>query len=271
MKIIKKYYLEFVTAIVSILWLYPFYLIVSNSLKTRGEVFDNPLGLPKEIMFDNFSEAFIELDFLNTFFNSLIITVCSLVLLVLFSAMAAYALSRGNNKKTSKIYRPITLTILVPFQAIMIPLISLAGKMNLLSRTGLILMYVGLGSAMAIFLFYGALRGIPKSLDEAARIDGANSFQIFFKIIFPILKPTTVTVIVLNALWFWNDYLLPSLVINRPDTHTIPLKMFYFFGQYSTQWNLALAALLIAILPIIILYAFLQKYIIEGISDGAVK
>jgi len=124
---------------------------------------------------------------------------------------------------------------------------------------------------MAIFLYYGALRGISTSLDEAAIIDGANRFQIFRYIIFPMLKPTTVTVIVLNAIWFWNDYLLPSLVINKEGMYTIPLKTFYFFGEYSKQWHLALAALIIAIIPIIIVYMFLQKYIIKGISDGATK
>lgn len=253
------------------IWLYPFYIMVTNSLKNRKEIFANPLSLPENVTFNNFFKAFEALDFINSFFNSIVVTLGSILLIVIFPAMAAYALSRGSKKLSNRIYTGISLTMLIPFQAIMIPLISLAGKMNLLNKGGLMLMYLGLGSSMAIFLYYGALKGIPKSLDEAAKIDGANAFQVFFKIIFPMLKPTTVTVIVLNSIWFWNDYLLPSLVINRPETHTIPLKMFYFFGAYSTQWDLALAGLIIAIIPIIILYAFLQKYIIEGISDGAVK
>ncbi|MBK0347770.1 carbohydrate ABC transporter permease [Aerococcaceae bacterium zg-ZJ1578] len=253
------------------IWLYPFYIMVVNALKNRKEIFGNPLGVPTTLTFKNFIAAFEALDFVKSFCNSAIITIGSIILMIILPAMAAYALSRGPKKLSNKIYTGISLTMLVPFQAIMIPLISLAGKMNLLNKSGLMLMYLGLGSSMAIFLYFGALKGIPKSLDEAARIDGANAFQVFFKIIFPMLKPTTVTVIVLNSIWFWNDYLLPSLVINRPETHTIPLKMFYFFGAYSTQWDLALAGLIIAIVPIIILYAFLQKYIIEGISDGAVK
>ncbi|MBF6625957.1 carbohydrate ABC transporter permease [Aerococcaceae bacterium zg-BR9] len=252
-------------------WLYPFYIMIVNALKNRREIFANPLSLPSLLTFKNFIAAFESLDFVKSFFNSAVVTIGSIILIVIFPAMAAYALSRGFNRVSKKIYTGVSLTMLIPFQAIMIPLISLAGKMKLLNKCGLMLMYLGLGSSMAIFLFYGALKGIPKSLDEAAKIDGANSIQVFFKIIFPMLKPTTVTVIVLNSIWFWNDYLLPSLVINRPETHTIPLKMFYFFGAYSTQWDLALAGLIIAILPIVILYACLQKHIIEGISDGAVK
>jgi raffinose/stachyose/melibiose transport system permease protein len=153
----------------------------------------------------------------------------------------------------------------------MIPLISLFGRMNLLNQPGLMIMYLGLAVSMSTFLYYGALRGIPRSLDEAAIIDGANTFQIYWKVILPLLKPTTVTVIVLNTLWFWNDYLLPSLSINKAGMYTIPLRMFYFFGEFNKQWHLALAALVIVVLPIILLFIALQKHVVKGISDGAVK
>ncbi|MCW6016390.1 carbohydrate ABC transporter permease [Serratia marcescens] len=141
----------------------------------------------------------------------------------------------------------------------------------MLNQPGLMVMYLGLATSMSTFLYYGALRGIPKSLDEAALIDGANTFQIYWQVIFPLLKPTTVTVIVLNALWFWNDYLLPSLSINKAGMYTIPLQMFYFFGEFNKQWHFALAALVIVVLPIILLFVVLQKYVVKGISDGAVK
>lgn len=264
-----------ITAIVGILicivWLYPFYLIVSNSFKTKAEIFKNPLGLPQSPTIANYPEAFKKLDFINSAFNSLLITVCSVALIVICTSMAAYALSRNKSKLSNFIYFFVAIGLLIPFQAIMIPLVSMGGKINILNRPGLMLMYLGLGSAQAIFLYFGALRSIPKALDEAATIDGASRFQIFWHIIFPLLKPTTVTVIVLNSIWFWNDYLLPSLVINKTGMYTIPLKMFYFFGEYSKQWHLALAALVISIIPVIILYGFLQKQIINGISDGAVK
>ncbi|MBP2099613.1 carbohydrate ABC transporter permease [Enterococcus rivorum] len=255
----------------TIMWLYPFYLIVINSFKTKAEIFKNTLNVPQNFTTENYPVAFEKLDFFRSAFNSVMITAISLFVVVICTSMAAYALSRNKSKLSNSIYFVIAIGLLIPFQAIMIPLISFFGKANLLNRPGLIVMYLGLASSMAIFLYFGALRGIPQSLDEAATIDGASKFQIYWYIILPLLKPTTVTVIVLNAIWFWNDYLLPSLVINKEGMYTIPLKMFYFFGQYSKQWHLALAALFIAIIPIIILYVFLQKYIIKGISDGAVK
>lgn len=268
---IKRNISNIIAGLLSLVWLYPFYLMIVNSLKSRKELFNNTLGLPKEVVGTNYTEAFDRLDFVKSFFNTLTITFFSIILLVLCSSLAAYGLSRGKKKISDKVYFIITLTMLIPFQAIMIPLISVAGKANMLSKPGLIFMYLGLGSSMAIFLYYGALRGIPKALDEAATIDGANRWQVFIHVIFPMLKPTTMTVIVLNSLWFWNDYLLPSLVVNKEGSYTISLKMFYFFGEYSKQWNLALAGLIIAIIPIIILYIFAQKHIMKGISDGAIK
>ncbi|MEN0658285.1 carbohydrate ABC transporter permease [Caldifermentibacillus hisashii] len=263
--------LGIIGVLISLLWIYPFYLVFINSIKTKGEIFRNTLNWPEDLTLENYPKAFTELDFVQSFSNSVFITVISILVLVFCSSMAAYALSRNKSKLSSVIYFSLAISMLIPFQSIMIPLISIFGKVDMLNRTGLIIMYLGLGSAMAIFLYYGALRGISTSLDEAAIIDGANRFQIFRYIIFPMLKPTTVTVIVLNAIWFWNDYLLPSLVINKEGMYTIPLKTFYFFGEYSKQWHLALAALIIAIIPIIIVYMFLQKYIIKGISDGATK
>lgn len=161
--------------------------------------------------------------------------------------------------------------MLVPFQSVMIPLVSIFGKAQMLNQVGIIFMYLGFGASMSIFLYHGALKAIPKALDEAAIIDGATRFQVFWKVIFPMLKPTTVTVAVLNTMWIWNDYLLPSLVINSPSTQTIPLKMFFFFGQYTKQWHLALAGLVIAVLPVIIFYFIMQKQIIKGVAEGAVK
>lgn len=255
----------------ALIWLYPFYLVLVNSFKTRGEIFTDPLSISENPTIANYIEAFRDLDFIASFVNSLFITTVSVIVLVLSTSMAAYALSRNTSKLSGIIYFIFAVAMLIPFQSIMIPLISIFGKVNMLNRAGLIFMYLGLSSSMAVFLYFGALRSISKSLDEAATIDGCNRFQIFWHIIFPMLKPTTVTVIVLNSIWFWNDYLLPSLVINRSGMYTIPLKMFYFFGEYSKQWHLALAGLLIAILPVVVMYMFLQKYIIKGVSDGAVK
>lgn len=267
----KSLIMKLIGILLMIVWLYPFYLIVVNSFKTKAEIFQNTLNLPRQFTTENYPVAFEKLDFFKSALNSFILTSVSLAVVVICTSMAAYALSRNKSKLSDFIYFLIAIGLLIPFQAIMIPLVSFFGKANMLNRPGLVFMYLGLASSMAIFLYFGALRGIPQSLDEAATIDGASKLQIYWYIIFPLLKPTTVTVIVLNAIWFWNDYLLPSLVINKEGMYTIPLKMFYFFGQYSKQWHLALAALFIAIIPIIILYVFLQKYIIKGIADGAVK
>ncbi len=257
--------------VVALLWLYPFYLIVVNSFKSQLDIFTNTLWFPKQWDFSNYPTALGTLDFFNTAMSSLFVTVGALFLLVFASSMAAYALSRNNKKLSTVLYLIIAVGLLIPFQGIMIPLISMFGKFNALNRPGLMFMYLGLGTSMATFLYYGALQGIPKSLDEAAIMDGAGPFRIYWKIILPLLKPTTVTVLVLNSLWFWNDYLLPSLAINKPGMYTIPLKVFYFFGQFNKQWNLALAALVIVILPLVILFIFLQKYVVKGIADGAVK
>ncbi|SFH85075.1 carbohydrate ABC transporter permease [Pisciglobus halotolerans] len=265
------YIVIFLGTLLSITWLYPFILIFVNSFKTRSEIFTNTLSFPLDPTSENYPRAFAELDYVQSFTNSLLITVVSIILIVFFTSMAAYALSRYKRKMSSFIYFICGATMLIPFQSVMIPLVGLFGKVSLLNRTGLIIMNIGFSSSMSIFLYYGALRAIPIALDEAAIIEGANRFQIFFRVIFPMLRSTTVTVIILNAIKIWNDYLLPSLVVNKDGMYTLPLQMYYFFGQYTTQWELALAGLILAIIPIIILYIFLQKYIVEGITEGAVK
>lgn len=268
---IKKTIIVILGLLLSAFWLYPFYLILTNSFKTKSEIFNDTLGLPKSFEWSNYSTAIEKLDIQTTAFNSIIITVVSLLFIVIVSSMAAYALSRNKSKLSSGIYFFIAIGLLIPFQGIMIPLISIFGKAEMLNRVGLIIMYLGLATSMATFMYYGALRGIPKSLDEAAVIDGASTFKIYWTIIFPLLKPTTVTIIVLDSLWFWNDYLLPSLSVNKEGMYTIPLKMFYFFGEFNKQWHLALAALVLVIVPIVILFVVLQKHVVKGISDGAVK
>ncbi|MGX7350879.1 hypothetical protein RU97_GL000408 [Enterococcus canis] len=257
--------------LLGLIWLIPFYLMLTNSFKTKQEIFTNPLGVPENFTTANYPEAFTQLDFLKTLFNSLVITIFSVVFIIIFSAMCAYALERSKTKISTIIFMGFVAAMLVPFQSVMIPLVSIFGKAQMLNQVGIIFMYLGFGASMSIFLYHGALKSIPKALDEAAIIDGANRFQVFWKVIFPMLQPTTVTVAVLNTMWIWNDYLLPSLVINSPDTQTIPLKMFFFFGQYTKQWHLALAGLVIAVLPVIIFYFFMQKQIIKGVAEGSVK
>ncbi|WP_226527649.1 carbohydrate ABC transporter permease [Metabacillus niabensis] len=265
------YLVEVLGIILGLIWLAPFYLMIVNSLKTKKEIFTDVLKLPEVFTLNNYIQAFEELDFIQTLFNSLIITVASVVVIIIFSSMAAYALSRNNGKVSTILFMVFVAAMLIPFQSVMIPLITVFGQAEMLNRIGLIFMYLGFGSSLSIFLFHGTLNGISKSLDEAATIDGCNKLQVFWYIIFPILKPITVTVAILNIIYIWNDYLLPSLVINAEGYQTIPLKMFFFFGEYTKQWHLALAGLTIAIIPVILVYFFAQREIIKGISEGAVK
>lgn len=253
-----------------LIWLFPFYLMTVNSFKTPRGIFTDVIGLPTEATFENYKNAFIELDFFNSLFNSVLITVVSILVIIFCSSMAAYVLARTKSKMSTVILMIFVAAMLIPFQSVMIPVVSLFGNAGMLNKFGLIFMYLGFGGSLSIFLFHGAMGGIPVSLDEAALIDGASKFQIFSKIIFPLLMPISVTSGILNVIWIWNDYLLPSLILGK-DEETIPLKMFYFFGQYTKQWHLALAGLTIAIIPVIIFYFFAQKYIIEGVAEGAVK
>lgn len=263
--------IQIIGIVLGLIWIAPFYLMIVNSLKTKKEIFTDTLKLPDTITVSNYLEAFVGLDFIKTFFNSVLITFLAVVVIIIFSSMAAYALARKGGKLSMFIFFLFVAAMLIPFQSVMIPLVSIFGKVEMLNRGGLIFMYLGFGTSLSIFLYHGAMSGISKSLDEAATIDGANRFQVFWYIIFPMLKPVTVTVIILNVIWIWNDYLLPSLVINKPGMETIPLKMFFFFGEYTKQWHLALAGLTIAIIPVIIVYFLLQKQIIKGISEGSVK
>ncbi|WP_440896752.1 carbohydrate ABC transporter permease [Amphibacillus sp. Q70] len=256
--------------IIALIWLSPFYLMIVNAFKSKYDIFANVLSLPEAWVFDNFKQAFIDLDFINALANSAFVSIFSILLIIIFSSMAAYALARNKSKISGAIFLVFVAAMLIPFQSVMIPLISIFGKMNLLNTYGLLFMYLGFGSSLSLFLYHGAIKGIPTSLDEAAMIDGASRWKIFWRIIFPMLKPITVTVLILNVIWIWNDYLLPSLVLSQ-EYATIPLRMFFFFGQYTRQWHLALAGLTLAIIPVITLYFFAQKHIIKGVAEGAVK
>ncbi|PRX22385.1 raffinose/stachyose/melibiose transport system permease protein [Orenia metallireducens] len=267
----NKVILRIIGILTGLLFLSPFYIVVINAFKTKKELFMDTLGLPNSFSFDNFVEAWKRLDFLSVFFNSLIITVGSIVFIIIFSSMAAWMLQRTKSKLSNLIFFGYIAAMLIPFQAVMLPLVRVMGNLNLLNIPGLMFMYVGFGSSLSIFLYHGFVKGIPTALDEAATIDGCNSWQTFWHIIFPILKPITITVAILNTVWIWNDFLLPSLVINRPGTRTIPLATFFFFGEYTKQWHLALAGLGLAIIPVIIFYFFAQKHIIESVTAGSVK
>ncbi len=260
-----------VGVVLGLLFLAPFYVIFINSFKTKKEIFEDTLSFPKVWSFANYKEAFERLDFFRALGNSLFITITSIIVIIAFSSMAAWMLERTKTKTSTFIFYLFISSMLIPFQSVMLPLVRLMGKLKLLNMGGIIFMYLGFGAAMSIFLYHGFVKGIPKELDEAAMIDGCTKFQTFWHIIFPLLKPITITVAILNTVWIWNDFLLPSLVINKPSTQTIPLKTFFFFGQYTKQWHLALAGLVLTIIPVIIFYFTVQKHIIKSIAAGSIK
>jgi raffinose/stachyose/melibiose transport system permease protein len=268
--------LEVFAWLLLILYMAPFYLMFINSFKTRREIFSNTTGLPATWNFKNYLDAINRMDMISSFANSMIITIGSVILILLFSSMAAWVLVRDQTKKSKFIFYVFTSGMIVPFQAVMLPLVKWMSKIQLGpfkmlgTHYGLMFMYVGFGVSMSIFLYHGFIKGIPKEVEEAATIDGCSKWQTYVKVILPLLKPTTVTVAVLNSIWVWNDFLLPFLTING-KINTIPLAMNNFFGAFSKQWELAMAALILAIIPIIIFYFFVQKQIIAGIVQGSIK
>ncbi|WP_134699297.1 carbohydrate ABC transporter permease [Ammoniphilus sp. YIM 78166] len=268
----KTFILEMVAITIGLLFLIPFYYVISNSFKSFAEILTNTSALPSVFEFQNYVNAFKQLHYLQAFTNSLLITVASNVVLVVFGSMAAYMLVRTKNKLSNIIFMIFIATMVIPFQSIMIPLIKTASSLGLLnSLWGLVMMYLGFGAGITIFLYHGFIKGIPVELEEAAIIDGCSALGVFWRIVFPLLKPITVTVMILNSLWIWNDFLLPSLVLQDPDLRTIPLATFFFFGQYTKQWDLALAGLVLSIIPLLIFFFSMQKHIIKGITSGSIK
>ena len=266
-----------ILVIVFIAYMFPFLMVVINSLKEKRDIIKSPfswLFTIKGLSFDNFEKAFTQMDFLNAFKNSLIVTVSATLLVTLFAAMLAYYIVRHNNAVSKITFALMVASMIIPFQAIMIPLVSIyGGALNMLNhRLTLIFMHTGFSMAMSVFMFHGFIKGsIPIALEEAAYIDGCTRSQTFFKIVFPLLKPIISTLIILNSLAFWNDFLLPSLVLSDKKLLTLPLSTYSFYGTYSADYGTIMAGLLLCVIPIVILYVLLQKQIIGGVVAGAVK
>jgi raffinose/stachyose/melibiose transport system permease protein len=246
--------------------------MVINSFKTTQQFVDSPFSLPEKIDFSNYTDAFIKMKFLDGLANSFIITIVSVALIILTSSMAAYFLVRNKWKINKIIFAVFVASMIVPFQAIMIPLVSIYGNMQLLNNKWiLIFMYMGFGQAFAIFIFHGFIKNVPLEMEEAVLIDGGNKLQSFFRVVFPLLTPVIVTVLILDVLWIWNDYLLPSLVLLSPTQRTLPLSTYSFFQSYSVDYAPLMAGIVLTILPVLITYIFCQKQIVKGVVQGAIK
>ena len=263
--------------IIFIAYMFPFIMVVINSLKQKRDIIKSPfswLFTIKGLSCDNFVKAFTQMDFINAFKNSLLVTVSATVLVTLFAAMLAYYIVRHNNGISKLTFALMVASMIIPFQAIMIPLVSIyGGTLNILNhRLTLIFMHTGFSMAMSVFMFHGFIKGnVPMALEEAAYIDGCTHSQTFFKIVLPLLKPIISTMVILNSLAFWNDFLLPSLVLTDKKLLTLPLSTYSFYGTYSADYGTIMAGLLLCVVPILILYVVLQKQIIGGVVAGAVK
>ena len=269
---LSKFFKYILVSFLLILFVIPFYIMIVNSFKTTQQFVENPFALPTYFRFSNYLEAFEKMNFLRALVNSTVIMSLSVVLIILSSSMTAYFLVRNKWKINKIIYAMFVASMIVPFQAIMIPLVSIYGRLNLMNnRWTLIFMYMGFGQAFAIFIFHGFIKNIPLEMEEASLIDGCNRMQSFFLIVFPLLKPVIVTILILDVLWIWNDYLLPSLILISPSERTLPLSTYSFFSSYSVDYSQLMAGLIITILPVLVAYVFCQKQIVRGVVQGAIK
>ena len=265
-----------VLTVLSLAWIYPIVMVVINSFKVESAISTSTaFQLPTAEQFaglDNFASAIGSQGFLAAFFNSLVISVTSVVLILICCSMCAWFITRVNSKVTKLCYFLFVFSMVVPFQMLMFTLANLADKTKLNTPFNICIVYLGFGAGLAVFMFCGFMKSIPLEIEEAAMIDGCNPIQIFFKVVFPILKPTMISTAILETMWVWNDYLLPTLVLDIKKYRTIPMAIQYFRGGYGrVELAPMMACIIIAIIPIIILYMTCQKYIIEGVVAGAVK
>ena len=259
---------------VSAAFLAPVIIVAINSFKGKFYISEEPFSLPDSETFaglENFTSGLEKTEFFSAFFWSLFITVFSVIAIVLFTSMTAWYIVRVKNILTKALYFIFIFSMIVPFQMVMFTMTKTAAELSLDTPWGLVLIYLGFGAGLAVFMFCGFLKSVPLEIEEAAMIDGCNPLQTFFMVVFPILKPTAVTVAILNAMWIWNDYLLPYLLIGS-EYRTIPIAVQYLRGGYgAVDMGALMAMLVLSIIPIIIFYLFCQKYIIKGIVAGAVK
>jgi raffinose/stachyose/melibiose transport system permease protein len=252
--------------------LFPIFITLINSLKPQAQIMKSVLSLPHTIALDNYTEALKEIDFFRVFFNTAFITGASVLGIVICASMAGFKLSRTKTKLSFFIYLVFVSSMLIPFHSIMISLVNMAKLLRIHNSVwGLPFVYIGIGVNFPIFLYHGFVKSIPVELEDAAKIDGCNEYQTFFKIIFPLLKPINITVAILQIIWIWNDFLLPLLMLTNSKHYTLILSTVMFRGKYYVEWSKILAAVVITCIPVTIIYMLFQRHIVKGITTGAVK
>lgn len=275
--------------VLCIIWISPMFVVLMNSFKRKAFIFRYPFGFSSKKLSDgwdafmrgaeqifcgglNYKNGIKMTNFWDAFGVSLFITVISVCVIILCCSMCAWYIVRVKSLFSKTMYMLCLFSMIVPFQMVMFTLSKFANMLHLSNPVGIVIVYLGFGAGLAVFMFTGFVKGISLEIEEAAMIDGCNPLQTFFMIVFPILKPTTVTVAILQAMWIWNDYLLPSLVLNINKYKTIPIAVQYLKQSHGqVDWGAMMAVLVLAILPIVIFYIACQKYIIEGVLAGAVK
>lgn len=262
-----------VAILIALIFLAPLYFIVINTFKSFPEIMSSFTSFPKTLYLDNYKRALEVLNLQSTFVNSMIVSVVSVSGNLLLSAMAAYILARTTGKKSWFIFLLYTFSILVPFQAIMIPLTQWVVRLKLSgSLIGLIFVYLGYLAPFSVFFLHGFVKGVPIEIEEAAVIDGCGRFRAFFQVVIPLLKPALSSLAALNFLFVWNDFLMPMLLIfGNKKIFTIPLAQYNLYGQFNTQWDIAVTCVFISMIPCLVFFLFMQKYLVKGINMGAVK
>ena len=267
--------LTFVFTLISLVYVFPIVLVVINSFKKKAYISRKPFAIPTDKMYvglENYVNGIKKTGFVDAFWTSLFITVLSVAIIILCTSMCAWYISRVKNKFTTGLYFLCLFSMIVPFQMVMFTLSKLADMLHLGNPLGIVVVYLGFGAGLSVFMFCGFVKSIPLEIEEAAMIDGCTPIQTFFRTVMPILKPTCITVAILQAMWIWNDYLLPYLVLDMTKYKTIPIAVQYLRGGYgSIDMGAMMGVLVLAIIPIIIFYLVCQKYIIEGVVAGAVK
>lgn len=261
-----------VTAVAAVIFLFPVFFALISAFKSNGDILKSPMTLPTSVYTQNFKDLFSQSDFLGAIKNSLILTVVSEILIVCIVPMAAYGIERRASKVTSVIYTYFLAGMMIPFHLYMFPLFKELKMFGLYGTlTGPILCYVSGAVAFGSLMYCSFLKGIPLEIEEAARIDGCNPFQVFFKVTFPLLAPCTASMVVLNGLGIWNDFLMPYLVLPSGQAKTITAEVYSFVGQYTARWDIVFAGTVISIVPALIIFICLQKYFVKGITAGAAK
>lgn len=260
------------TLILALLFFSPFALVILNSVKPQSQIMTDLLGLPTTVMWENYSNAWSSLNMSTVLTNTVVVSLGSVLIIILLAAMVAYWMVR-HSTRYSRIFQKLLLgSLLIPFASVMLPLVKTMSTLGLnTSLWGGILTYVGIGLAFATFIMTGAVRAIPVEIEEAAMIDGCNVYQVFFKIVLPIVRPTFFSIFILDLFWIWNDYIVALIMFNNSGLHTVQLAINKLFGLHANQWDIALPAIVMSIMPILVINVLLQKKIIAGVAAGATK